>query len=514
MEQVTGKKTRTAYSIVNIIFGVLNFVIKTIMVFIVRKVFIKTLGLEYLGLNSLFANVLTIMSIAEMGIGTAVSQTLYGYLANNEREKIGAILGFYKKVNHIIAVIVAVIGCCLIPFLKFIITQEVTIDISLELIYILTLANVIASYIFSYRKVIYKTNQRIDILYNITSIYYILLYIAQILILFFTKNYIIYLASNIAITMLENITIHFASKKMFKDFVNYEKQLLDSNIKSNIKINVVSLLYQKIGNTIIFGTDNILISALVLDGLVVVGKYSNYILIASALETILSQILTAITASIGNSLIEKDRDYNYLLFKKLNCIYSVLVGFCYTGFVVLSNDFIKVLFGDNLSLKTIDVVLLGVSYYLSNSRYLVKTYKEANGIISQFKYSYIIQAIINLVLSIILGRFIGVTGIILGTIISTIAVPFWCEYYLTNKYYFKKNSKEYYLNYLLYALATLIVGGVTWYINSLIIGTSLVLLLLKFIIFIVVAIVMYFVCLCWTPEFKQFIKMAKNILTK
>lgn len=512
-----GKKinnTRTGRSIINIIFGIINFAIKTIMVFIVRKIFIKTLGLEYLGLNSLFANILTIMSIAEVGISTAVSQTLYGYLANNEREKIGAILGFYKKANHIIAVIVAIIGCCLIPFLKFIITQEVTIDISLELIYVLTLANVIASYIFSYRKVIYQTNQRIDVLYNITSVYYILLYIAQIVILITTKNYIIYLLSNIVITIMENVTIHFASKKMFKEFVIYENQLLETGVKSKIKTNVMSLLYQKIGNTIIFGTDNILISILIIDGLVVVGKYSNYILITSALETTLSQILNAITASIGNSLIEKDKDENYLLFKKFNFIYSVLVGLFCVGFVVLSNDFIKIFFGEGLSLKTIDVVLLGISFYLSNSRYLVKTYKEAQGIISQLKYSYIIQAIINLLLSIILGKIIGITGIILGTIISTIAVPLWCEYYLTNKYYFKKDLKEYYLRYLLYVLVSGVVGIITWYINSLIIAASLLFLLLKFALFLVIALIIYFVCLCWTPECKQSIQMVKGILRK
>lgn len=510
----TSNNSRTKRSVINIIFAILNFAIKTIMVFIVRKIFIKTLGLEYLGLNSLFANILTILSIAEVGIGSAVSQILYEHLANNEKEKIGAILGFYKKINHVIGLIVAVVGCCVIPFLKFIITQDITVDINLELIYCLTLANVIASYFFSYRKVIYQTNQRIDILYNITSVYYILLYISQIFILIFTKNYIVYLISNILITFLENLTTHFLSKKMFDDFVINEKQVLEKGVKIKIKTNVMSLLYQKIGNTIIFGTDNILISLIVIDGIVVLGKYSNYILITSALATILNQILHAITASIGNSLIEKDKEYNYVLFKKLNFVYLTLVGFCSIGFVVLSNDFIRVFFGENLSLDMIDVILLAVSFYLSNSRYLVKTYKEANGILSQFKFSYIIQAFINLILSIIFGEIMGITGIILGTIVSTIAVSLWSEYFLLNKYYFNKKIIYYFLEYMFYSVVTIIVAILAWYINSLIVTSSFICLLLRFVVFFFVVATAYIILLGWTPEFKRALVMFKTIFKR
>ena len=504
--------SRTKHSIANIVFGVVNFAIKTVMIFIVRKVFIMTLGLEYLGLNSLFANVLTLLSIAEVGIGTAVSQTLYGYLANNEKEKIGALLGFYKKINYIIAAIVASIGCLLIPFLKFIVTPNLQINVSLEIIYILTLLNVIASYIFSYRKVIYQTNQRIDLLFNITSVYYIVLYIAQIIILFLTKNYLLYLASNILITILENITIHLSAKKSFSEFVSNEKRPVDKEISTKVKNNVKGLLCQKVGSTIIFGTDNILISMLVLNGIEVLGKYSNYILITSALSTIINQILNAITASIGNVLVEKDRDYNYNLFKTLNFTYVSMIGLACAGFIVLSNDFILIFFGKDLNLKTIDIVLLGLSFYLTETRYMVKTYKEANGIISQFKSSYLIQAFINIVVSIILGKFIGITGIILGTIVSTISIPLWNEYYLTNKYYFKKNVKDYFLRYGIYLTATAITVCVCWLVNSLIPATSFLMLIVKFLIFIIVAAISYILLLCWTREFREAKLIAKRII--
>lgn len=505
------EKSRTTYSLFNIIFGIINFLVKTIMVFIVRRVFIKTLGLEYLGLNSLFANIITVLSIAEIGIGTAVSQTLYNCYVVNDKEKIGAILGYYKKVNNIIAVIVTAIGCLLIPFLKYFINQEIQINISLELIYILTLANVVVSYFFSYRKVIFQTCQRIDVLYNITSVYYIALYIAQIIILYFTRNYLIYLLSNIFITLLENVTVQIFSKKHFADFVCFENQKIDLDTRKNIRGNVASLFYQKIGNTIIFGTDNILISLLIANGIIVLGKYSNYVLITSALITVLHQILNSITASIGNSLVEKDVEYNFKLFNKLNFIYLVLVGFCTIGFITLADNFISILFGENLELNTIDVVLLGISFYLTESRYLVKTYKEAKGIIQQFKFCYIIQAIINLIVSILLGKIIGLTGIILGTIISTIAMPLWSEFYLTNKYYFKKSTLKYFLKYSYYALVTLIAGGATWYINSLISCTSFYSLILKFIVFVPVAVLSYCLFLFNTKEFKETISWVKSI---
>lgn len=505
-------KTRTTYSLFNITFGILNFLIKTIMVFIVRRVFIKTLGLEYLGLNSLFANIITVLSIAEIGIGTAVSQTLYKCYVSNDKKKIGAILGYYKKINNIIACIVLIIGCLLIPFLKYFINQEIQINISLEIIYILTLANVVSSYFFSYRKVILQTCQRIDVLYNITSIYYIVLYIAQIFILYLSKNYLIYLVSNIFITILENVTVHIFSKKYFSDLICFEKEKIDLDTRKNIRGNVSSLLYQKIGNAIVYGTDNILISLIVINGLIVLSKYSNYILISSALGTILQQILNSITASIGNSLAEKDVDYNYKLFNKLNFVYSILVGFCTVGFIVLSDSFIDLFFGKDLNLKTINVVLLGISFYFSESRYLVKTYKEALGIIQQFKFCYIFQGIINIIISIILGKIIGLTGIILGTIISTITMPLWSEFYLTNKHYFRKKSIDYYLKYGYYFLITIIACVSTLYINSFIELNNIYGLIIKSLVFVLVTILIYFIFLFRTKEFKETVSWLKNIL--
>ena len=292
------EESRTKNTIRNVKTGAIVQMINKIMAFVVRTVFIKMLNTEYLGVNGLFTNVLTILSFAELGIGTAIIFNMYKPVAENDKEKIKSLMKLYKKSYNMIGIIVFILGLCVIPFMNIIIKDVPNIKENLIVIYLLFLFNTASSYFFTYKKSIIYAHQKQCIIDNIDSIFYLTKSILEIIFLMLTKNFIVYLIIQILGTFIENIIIAIKADKMYPYLKEKDVKQLSKSESKNIFENVKSLVIYKFGGVIMNGTDNILISSLV--NVSTVGLSSNYTLIINSIKAIIVSALNGVTASVGN----------------------------------------------------------------------------------------------------------------------------------------------------------------------------------------------------------------------
>lgn len=507
--------SRTKSSIQNLITGVLGQILGILIGLIVRTVFLKFLTEEYLGLNSLFANILTIFSLVELGVGPAMNFSLYKPLAEKNIQKIKSLMALYKKAYIIIGICIAVISLIFTPF--YTIFMDTVPDIpNLNLIYWLFALNTVVSYFFSYKRALIICDEKryVDTTYH--YIFNILKNIFQIIFLAATKNYILFLVIQVAFTFAENFGVSQKADKMYPYLKENNIEPISEETSNEIKKNIGAMLIHKIGGMVVFSSDNIIMSKFV--GLVSVGIYSNYYLIIDSLGQIITQIFTSVTASVGN--LNASENESIKLEDILNKMFFLnfwIYGFCSCCLWVLFNPFISIWLGDNFLFNDFTVMIIVINFYLTGMRQSVQIFKEATGSFYYDRYKPIIESVINIVASIWLAKKIGVAGVFLGTVISTVTTCIWIEPYVLYKYTFKKSAKGYAGNFVVYTLISITAAVITsCAANFVSIENALAAFIIKIIICILIPNLFFLLCYFKTDKFRFFIsliwKLKKNII--
>lgn len=307
--------SRIKNSVNNMISGFVYQALSLILSFVSRTVFIHTLGSEYLGLNGIFSDVLTLLSMADLGFNTAMAYTFYKPLANNDQQKLTSLVAFYKKVYNVIAIAVTVLGVLCIPFLKLIVNTEKDIP-NLTIYYLFSLAGVVISYLYVYKTTIITADQKNYVVVKINIYTSLIKTILQIGVLYLFKNYILYLAIGVIVQYINNIIASKKAEKMYpyiKDVSNTEK--IDKEVSRSIWKNMKSVFIYKFSGTMFNATDNIIISVLI--GTSTVGVYSNYLMVSSKLLLVAQIIFSALTASIGNVIVKETPEKRYEVFSAM-----------------------------------------------------------------------------------------------------------------------------------------------------------------------------------------------------
>lgn len=439
-------------------FGVGSQILSILMGFFTRWMFIALLGKEYLGVSGLFTNVLSLLSLANLGFDTAIIYSLYKPLADGDVVSVKGYMHVYKRVYRVVGAIVFVLGCILMPFLPHLIKGIVTIPENIYIIYLLFLFQSASSYFFSYKQSLLTASQQNRVISLYHSIFMVLRNIGEMAVLFFFHAYIPTLICIIVFQLAENAWIARVTDKRFPFLTDSSAGEISVDQKQALKENVKSLFLYKISGTIISSTDNILISKF--QGLASVGLYSNYVYIVDVIRTFLSYIFYSMTASIGNYNATESKDANEKMFYNLLFASFWLYGFTGICLGVLLNPFISLWIGEDYLLPSWTVFIIIVNYYTAGVQYASTTYREVTGLFKVGKYRPLIAALINLVVSIILAYPLGISGILLGTIISRVCVYFWFDPYIIHKKLFNRKLKYYFVTYLLYALISLGVGAI------------------------------------------------------
>jgi O-antigen/teichoic acid export membrane protein len=432
--------SRTGNSVKNISFSMANKIITLVLSFVSRSIFIYCLGIEYLGIQGLFSDILTMLSLADLGFGAAMTFSMYKPLAENDTEKLAALTSFYRTVYRVIAIVIIIIGVALIPFLKYLVNTEAEIPY-LTLYYILYLANTVASYLVVYKTSILSADQKEYIITKYTSLFNILCTVVSCIFLIITRNYIIYLCIQVIFTYIRNFSISHKAEKMYP-YIN-ENGNLSNNEKKNLFKIIGSGFVYKITGVILSGTDNTLISVLV--GTVAVGYYSNYTIVSNQLSGFINIIFYSLTASLGNLVAQEGRKKRFEVFSIIQSISLIVSSFCVICLFCLQEDFIRVWLGEEYLLDSLVLVAIVVNLYFTIVLYPIRVYRDATGLYQKTKFIMLMTAIVNIVVSIILGKMIGLAGILFATSISRVVTYFWYEPIVLFKEHFDRSSLYYFI---------------------------------------------------------------------
>ena len=502
-------ESRMKNSIKNFRYGAFTQILSTVFSFISRTVFIKILGEQYLGINGLFTNILTVLSFAELGIGNAIIFSMYKPIAIDDTEKVNALMNLYKKCYRIIGVVVLLVGVAITPFINLFIKDPPNIPESLYFIYLLYVINTALSYFFTYKKSIISAHQKEYIINGYRMFFIVFKNIVQIAFLVVTHNFIVYLILQIICTFLENLSLSIKANKMYPYIETNNYQEISKEEKGTIFKNVKSLIMYKFGSVILNGTSNIVISKMI--GVVIVGFYSNYLMIVQAVSNVVGNALNGITASIGNLNATANEKVKEKTFYELFFISVWIFGFCSIALLTLLNPFIELWIGNNYLLEYNAVIAIVLQFYINGVQFTGYTYRTTAGLFVKGKWAPIIAAIINIILSILLGYVWGITGILLATSIARLATTTWVDAFLVHKYEFKTLWTKFIRKYIGYASIIIINYLICELIISNIGSGGIVNFILKAIIVTVVSNIIFILAFLRKEEFKNTLSRIADI---
>jgi O-antigen/teichoic acid export membrane protein len=445
----------------NVIVGIISQALIVIIGFVSRKVLIVTLGYEIAGLNGWLTPVISALALTELGIGTAIICNLYKPLADKNEQAITSLVQFYAKAYRWIGLIVLVLGLAITPFLNLLIKNPID-PTYLAVVFLLFLSDTVISYFFAHKRSLIFADQRNDIVMTVSTISTITASLVQIVILLITKNYILYLTIKVIIRVIENIVIARVADKRYPYIIKAPHIPLDKEVKGCIVSNTKALSLHYVGNYLINGTDNIIISKFL--GLIINAFYSNYLLILTTLRTLISQFSTGIMASFGNMLAEENSDKSNDVFKKAYFMNFAIYNFASVALLCLLNPFITLWIGSDALLSMPVVMILSLNFYITGISELLGSLRTSAGIFQPDKYLHIALSVLNLVVSIGLVQVIGIFGVFLGTLLCLLIKEVTVLPRIVYKRILNVPVREYYKKLIRYFFTTLLSAGATAYL--------------------------------------------------
>ena len=506
------QRSRTEYSMINIVVNLGGYGLNTLIGFACRIAFVRTLATDYLGVSGLFTNILSVLSLAELGIGSAIGYALYKPLAENDEEKIASLMQFYGKAYKLIGMFVAVIGLLMMPFLNDIINNPPDINENLYFIYLLYLFNVVFSYFFSYKSTLLSAAQRNYIVTGYNYVITIGQSLFQMVYLVLTHEYIGYLIIQIVGGALYNVWISCKTNKDYPYIKNKNVTPLSKTETKSLLWNVKALTVNKLSGVLVNNTDNIAITYF--DGLKSVGFASNYILFSTTLDSLITRTFNALTGSVGNLNASKDTEGRYAFFKVLNLANFWLYGWAAIGMAFVSGDLVRFFYGESYVLPLKIPLILAINFYTIGMLHASYTYKSTLGLFKYGQYILIFTGIINLVFDVVLGRVFGVFGIYVATLIARMCTNLWYEPYVVYRYGLGKNPLLYLGRYCVFTVILVFTGGICYFLCSMCNFTVGLNILLKCVICTIIPNGVFVFCFWKTSEFKYLRERAQTIIIK
>lgn len=439
------ENSRLKNSALNFASGFLGRVLTILLNFAVRTIFIYCLNEAYLSVNGLYSNILTVLSLAELGFGSAMVYRMYAPVAVKDYQRAAALLQFYKKIYIIIGVVIFLLGLCVIPFMDYIIKDKPDIS-GLTLYYILFLVNTSISYWFSsYKASVLYADQKEYIKTNVQNTMAILQSGLQIVLLLLFRKYLLYLLIQLAGNIFLNLYVAHLVDKRYPEIQTYQGASLSAEERVQIRKDTEALVLSRFGHVALNGTDNIIISAVV--GVLWVGRLSNYTLICDSVTSVLCQITAAITGSLGNFFATEDKHAGYALFKKVEFLNFWLYGFSFIALVTLLDPFVQIWAGERFVLGLPISIAIAINFFVAGYMNTLWVFRSTIGLFKQGKFRPILVAILNIILSIFLGKLWGVFGVLFATFLSRAAISLWYDPLILHRYGFEVSCKPFFARY-------------------------------------------------------------------
>ncbi|WP_259711263.1 lipopolysaccharide biosynthesis protein [Weissella cibaria] len=487
---------------VNALISILNI----LLTFVTRTIFISFLGEKFLGLNGLFSSLLSMLSLAELGIGTSIVYFLYKPLAINDKAMVSQLMLLYKKIYSIIGGTVFLIGISVIPFLPLILGANMQLG-NVTLYYFLFLLNSVGSYFFTYNRSLLIADQKGYIVTLNDFIFRVVLQIIQIVILIYTGNFAYYLISQVITTIAGNITITKIATKKYP-YTKHTDRItsLETDFYSKFKKNIFGNFANKLGNVVVNGTDNIFLTVYVSLG--AVGIYSNYVMIIGSVQSVLMSVSNSLTATIGNIAALDKGNEGYVAFQRHQFMNSSLAYFTAVTMFVAINPFIHLWIGEKYLLSNGVVLLIIVNYYINRLRNTGNVFIDAYGLAWQQKYKPFVEAGLNIILSVVflLVFKLGIVGVILSTLLTSLFFATIYEAYIVFAHGLKVPIRKYAMMYgnslLMFLIALSAITLITkWFDNNYSFRMTWLFLVFEMITTFLISLLVY---LLWNVKNKNF----------
>lgn len=459
------KFNRTKNASRNIVFGIFQRIYQIIIPFIIRTVMIYWMGAEYLGLDSLFLSILSVLNLVELGVGSAMVYSMYKPVAEDDKVQICALMKLYKIYYRVIGLVVLLAGLAVCPFIPKLISGYVPAELNVYILYLLNLGATVLSYwLFAYKNSLLQAYQRADVVSKVTMAVNTVRYAVQVAALYFWHDYYIYLIVALVAQAGTNIATAFVVDKMFPGYVAEgditaeEKKIINHRIKD--------LFTAKIGAVVVNSVDTLVISAFL--GLTTLAIYQNYYFVITALLSIINIFIFSCTAGVGNSVVVDSKEKCYKDFKIFTFLIACVASVCTNCLVCLYQPFMELWVGKKLMLEFSAVICLSVYFFVTQINTLLNMYKDAAGMWHEDRFRPLVTAIVNLSLNLLTVKSLGLYGIILSTVLSMVFVGMpWLVHNLFFTVFEKNHLFAYVRQILCYVGATVVNVMVSYWVCSL-----------------------------------------------
>ena len=477
--------------------------------FVMRRFFVQYISDDYLGLDAVFTNIIGLMNLAELGIGSAIFYALYGPLADKDEDRVLGVMQLLVKVYRSIALVLTAVGLILMPLLTIIAPEARGLSY-VHLLFSFYLINTVVSYLFTYKGLLASADQKSYITTRNHYVFTVGLNIAQIFVIYFSRSFIVYVAIQSLFTIAEGVSLSWMMDKEYPILRQKKKVKLPEDVTKKIWSDVRKIVVSKVGNTVISSTDNLILSNVV--GLAVTGIYSNYALIKASLQAIVCQFQAAVSASVGNiaAMGEREKEIDYFWF--LNFITTALYSITSICLYNLMQPFVAYWLGGEYLMDQGVLFCTTVIYYLYGIRGIFATFSMAHGVFDLEAKKTVLEAVTNLLISIVLATKMGVVGVLLGTVFSSLFVGLPLELVNVGRALPEISKRRYVKEFILYSVTTMIVLvgsawcceriSMHWYIR----------LPLGLVISVIVFIIIWLLAWGRTEMAKRMVTLAKNIV--
>lgn len=492
----------------NLATGVLVRLFQTIIPFVLRSIIIYRLGMEYVGLDSLFVSILHMLNLVELGVGNAMVYSMYHPIVTDDTAKLNALLKLYKKYYNIIGTVILFGGLLLVPILPKLISGDAPNDVNIYSLYLINLAATVASYwLFAYKNSLLMAHQRMDVINIIHLAAFAVRYSIQIVAIVCFRSIYIYFLAILISQLLTNLMVYIATNKMFGQYTLAGELPVEE--KRNINRHIRDLFTAKLGGTVTNSADTIVISAFL--GLVVLAKYNNYYYILSALFGFITILFQSCLAGIGNSLIVETPEKNYKDFNKFSLMLSWIIGYCTSCLYCLMQPFMKIWVHEVNMLDNPYVIMFCIYFYVYELALVWCTYKDAGGIWHQDRFRPLCVTLVNLGLNLLTVKAFGLYGVILSTIVSYLLVGMpWMLHNIFSAL-FHRSAVNYVIKCSIGVVGTVFTGVVSNKICGFVGGDGVISFILKAIIVTVVTNIVFYLMYFKTEEFKGLKTMVLRI---
>ena len=429
---------RTEKSIRNFKFALIAQIVTIILSFVTRTCLVRILGIEAVSLNGLFTQVITAISLAEMGVGTAIVYNLYKPLAEGDHEKVSQLMNLFRTAYWIIAAATMIIGIILIPWLPYLIT-DLSLDISyIRIVYLMFVFQSAASYLFSYRVALLNADQNGYIYTRIFTTFKLIGTVLILIALVISREYLVFLGANILLTIVTEV---YASHVAQKKYPYIDKRAkLPKKERGQIFSNIRNLFIMQFAGRVVDSTDNILISSLI--STILVGLYSNYMVVIGIFKQLSDRLMAAVAPSMGNLFVTDDTDNKERNLYRLTFIFYIFASIASVGTYSCIQPFVTLWLGKEYLMEMNVVFVLCFLYFVAIIYEPLKQAMFLTGYFAVGRNISFVSAMTNLIISVILGKQIGIIGIFIGTM-STYLIEIIVKTYYLFKRYLQRSSRQY-----------------------------------------------------------------------